>query len=563
MTTYSVTSGHTSTSLTLSNGDFLYVSSAGTATFTTVSDGGTAIVLSGGTTSFTTVSDGGMEIVSDGGTASSTTVDPFATQIILSGGSARFTTVSVGTEIVSSGGSAVSTTLDRDGVEDVDAGGHSRDTVVNGSGYVMVSVGGVATGTIVNDLGSLQDAGTASATVVNGGGIEDVWGGATAYATTVNAGGSEQVDGSTVGDTVYSGGAQTVLGGSGNTNGTTLSGGYQYVSVGGTAISTTVDNGGSAVAYGPEIPGEGGGGTITDAVVNSGGAVTISSGGSAVSTTVNSGGTEVVSSGGIAFGTTVNIGGAIDVAYLSYTAGGSAGVNGSDVLTVSVGGHSYAQQLAGSYTDVQFVLSPDTYSGTLVTEEAVPCFLPGTLILTDRGEIAVEALLVGDLVQTVLGGTLAPITWLGRREVDCAQHPHQQRVWPVCVAAGAFGPGRPHRALFLSPDHAVYVNSVLIPIRHLINATTIAQIPMDRVTYYHLELPHHDVLLAQGLPAESFFDLRDGSNYANRPGPARLYPDHSANMWEAFGCAPLVITGPKLDAARALVACFTTARQAA
>ena len=49
MTTYSVTSGHTSTSLTLGNGDFLYVSSAGTATFTTVSFGGTEILLSGGT----------------------------------------------------------------------------------------------------------------------------------------------------------------------------------------------------------------------------------------------------------------------------------------------------------------------------------------------------------------------------------------------------------------------------------------------------------------------------------------------------------------------------------
>jgi hypothetical protein len=83
------------------------------------------------------------------------------------------------------------------------------------------------------------------------------------------------------------------------------------------------------------------------------------------------------------------------------------------------------------------------------------------------------------------------------------------------------------------------------------------------VTYYHVELPRHDVVLAEGLPAESFLDIRDGSNYASRPGPIRLYPDFSARMWEAFGCARLVVTGPELDAARALVARFATHQAAA
>jgi hypothetical protein len=71
------------------------------------------------------------------------------------------------------------------------------------------------------------------------------------------------------------------------------------------------------------------------------------------------------------------------------------------------------------------------------------------------------------------------------------------------------------------------------------------------------------VLLAEGLPAESFLDMRDGTNYANRPGPVRLYPDYSARMWEAFGCARLIVTGPELLAARALVARCATDRVAA
>ena len=78
------------------------------------------------------------------------------------------------------------------------------------------------------------------------------------------------------------------------------------------------------------------------------------------------------------------------------------------------------------------------------------------------------------------------------------------------VAAGAFGPGRPHTELFLSPDHAVYVNAVLIPMKHLINGSTIVQVPVDRVTYHHIELAQHDVVLAQG-PAGGEF-----SGYAGR-----------------------------------------------
>jgi hypothetical protein len=117
--------------------------------------------------------------------------------------------------------------------------------------------------------------------------------------------------------------------------------------------------------------------------------------------------------------------------------------------------------------------------------------------------------------------------------------------------------------VFLSPDHAIYFNDVLIPIKHLINGTTIAQVHVDSITYHHIELAEHDVLLAEGLPAESFLDMRDGSKYANRPGPTRLYPDYSARIWEAFGCARLVVAGPELAAAQALVAGFAAERVAA
>jgi collagen type I alpha len=212
-----------------------------------------------------------------------------------------------------------------------------------------------------------------------------------------------------------------------------------------------------------------------------------------------------------------------------------------------------ALNLPGPFVTNSFTHSPDLGTGTFITTDVAPCFAAGTRIATPRGEIAVDALRVGDLVETVLEGTPAPIIWIGRRQVDCAHHPKPGQVWPIRVAAGAFGPGRPHAKLFLSPDHAVYVEDVLIPIKFLINGSTITQVPVDSVTYYHIELPQHDVMLAQGLPAESFLDMRDGSNYANRSGPVRLYPNFSAGMWEAFGCARLIVTGPELTAARELL----------
>ena len=100
---------------------------------------------------------------------------------------------------------------------------------------------------------------------------------------------------------------------------------------------------------------------------------------------------------------------------------------------------------------------------------------------------------------------------------------------------------------------------VLIPIRDLVNGTSIAPVPMDEVTYCHIELPQHDLVLAEGLPAETYLNTGDRSNFADGDEPLRLFPDFStravslATVWEASGCAPLIVYGPELAAVRALV----------
>ena len=177
---------------------------------------------------------------------------------------------------------------------------------------------------------------------------------------------------------------------------------------------------------------------------------------------------------------------------------------------------------------------------------------PGTRIATHQGEVAVEVLKVGDLIR-VVDGRDTPIVWIGHRRVDCARHPHPELVWPVRVRAGSFGPGEPRRDLLLSPDHAVLVEDVLVPVKHLINGTSVAQFQMAEVMYYHVELAAHDILLAEGLPAESYLDTGDRSNFSNGVGAVALHPNFSAHMWEGFGCAPLVVFGPKIESVRQLL----------
>lgn len=179
---------------------------------------------------------------------------------------------------------------------------------------------------------------------------------------------------------------------------------------------------------------------------------------------------------------------------------------------------------------------------------ALPCFAAGTLIRTDRGDIAVEDLRLNDTLPTLLFGS-SRIVWIGHRQVDCTRHSSPRKVWPVRVRAGAFGPGLPERDLFLSPDHALYLEEVLIPVRHLIDGDAIAQVPLETVTYYHIELTRHDVVLAENLPAESFLDTGGKQMFDNYGGPIALHPDFAIRVWEAEGCAPLVVTGPEVIAA--------------
>ena len=231
--------------------------------------------------------------------------------------------------------------------------------------------------------------------------------------------------------------------------------------------------------------------------------------------------------------------------------------NGS-VLTLTGSGGPIMLDLPGVTPSA--LTFTNTESGDLaIGTVAAPCFVAGTRIATARGAVAVEDLRVGDRVRTHGGGT-APVVWLGHRRVACARHPRPADVRPVRIAPHAFGPNRPARPLLLSPDHAVFVRGALIPVRYLLNGASIAQIASarveydrveyDRVEYWHVELPRHAVLLADGLPCESYLDTGNRAAFANAGPVIEAHPDFARRVWTRDACAPLVTDGAALRAAR-------------
>lgn len=166
-----------------------------------------------------------------------------------------------------------------------------------------------------------------------------------------------------------------------------------------------------------------------------------------------------------------------------------------------------------------------------------PCFTPGTLIDTPHGPVPVEALCRGDMVITQDDGPQR-LRWIGRVSYGRHDLAAQPSLWPVRIAAGAFGPGRPARDLVVSPQHRVLVGGwraelhfgcaeLLVAALHLVNGTTVTRImPKAGVSYIHLLFDRHQIVTSEGLATESYFPGRQ--TMQSLPSAAR------AELFELF-----------------------------
>jgi hypothetical protein len=185
-------------------------------------------------------------------------------------------------------------------------------------------------------------------------------------------------------------------------------------------------------------------------------------------------------------------------------------------------------------------------SFTYSTDAFVACFLAGTRIATPDGEVPVEALAIGDRVLTA-DGRIAPVKWVGIQTV-ARLFADPLRTSPVRITADALGTGLPVRDLFVSPDHALFLDGLLVQAGALVNGTTIVRetaMP-ERFTYFHVELDDHALILAEGVPAETFLDTVTRRRFDNHAEYAALYGDTGPVLAE--------IPAPRIKSARQLPA---------
>ena len=223
----------------------------------------------------------------------------------------------------------------------------------------------------------------------------------------------------------------------------------------------------------------------------------------------------------------------------SFTYTGSDGAYPYAGLTIDAAGNLFGTTESGgtSYDGTVFELvnsgtvSHPVYTGgatvdpTTSVADTTLCFAPGTHIRTPAGEIPVETLKRGDLVLTT-EGRAAPVTWIGRQTVS-TRFGDPLRVLPIRICAGALAENVPCRDLLVTPDHALLVDDVLVQAGALVNGTSIVRernVP-ERVTYYHVELDDHSLLLAENTPAETFVDNVDRLAFDNWAEHEALYPD--------------------------------------
>jgi hypothetical protein len=180
-------------------------------------------------------------------------------------------------------------------------------------------------------------------------------------------------------------------------------------------------------------------------------------------------------------------------------------------IAVDAGAHwaLTGTESVSSFEATETVLIPQdaslTYNAT-----AVVCFCAGTRIATPSGELPVERLSVGDIVMTAHNGPRA-VRWIGHGRV-LATRGRRTAATPVIVRRGALADNVPNRDLHVTKAHGIYIDGVLIPVEFLVNHRSILwDDRAQEVAIYHVELDSHDVLLANGAPAESFRD--DGNRW--------------------------------------------------
>ena len=147
------------------------------------------------------------------------------------------------------------------------------------------------------------------------------------------------------------------------------------------------------------------------------------------------------------------------------------------------------------------------------TDQSIPCFTAGTLIATRDGQKRIEDLRPGDHVITRDAG-FVQVQAISQQSYSRAEQRLNTDFRPIVIPAGTFGNSRD---LHLSPAHRLMVtdnqaellfgsSEVLVAAKTALEYAWVHQQPADfDVTYFHILLPTHELVLVEEMWAESLF----------------------------------------------------------
>ena len=146
-------------------------------------------------------------------------------------------------------------------------------------------------------------------------------------------------------------------------------------------------------------------------------------------------------------------------------------------------------------------------------QRCTPCFTPGAMITTQRGEVPIQYLQAGDLVVTRDNG-IQPVRWVGKTQMFLLDFQAEPHLLPVLVRQGSLGKGLPERDMMVSPNHRILVanertslrfaeREVLVAAKHL-SVPGVQTVQSSGTTYIHFLCGRHEVVLVDGIWTESF-----------------------------------------------------------
>ena len=185
---------------------------------------------------------------------------------------------------------------------------------------------------------------------------------------------------------------------------------------------------------------------------------------------------------------------------------------------------------AASLVDGAYVPGSDYNAFDLSTASTVQgtyyysCFEKNTSIATPSGDVLVSELKIGDKVLTQ-DGRAVDVKWIGYQAIN-SFFAKKHDSMPVRIVAGALGDDLPKNALYVSPDHAFLMDGLLVNASALVNGSSITQMQtwVGNVEYYHIETEDHEIILAEGVPAETLLDNSGREKFANYKEFQELYP---------------------------------------